>query len=318
MAVSKPMMGFLMCSTAALLWATSGVCGKIVMTGTMSPSRLVFYRSTLGALLLLVGLSLRRPAILKINIRDVPYFMIMGVVGLALTQFTYYAAIQRLNVGLAILLQYLAPLWILLFERLHFKLKIPRSKLVALLMALTGCSLVTSQTLTLTHLGAAGIILGLLAGICFAAYSLMTQHATRSYKELTILFYSLLFSSFFWAIAGPDSWRPLREVEPHKVWILLYIVIFGTLVPYLFFIGAFKHLRASQVGIISTLEPVIATIIAWIFLGEGLKGLQLVGSALVVGAIILLQASPEIFSSQSIVSSAALKVSSPDLPRHDT
>jgi len=99
---------------------------------------------------------------------------------------------------------------------------------------------------------------------------------------------------------------------------LLYIVIFGTLVPYLFFIGAFKHLRASQVGIISTLEPVIATIIAWIFLGEGLKGLQLVGSALVVGAIILLQASPEIFSSQSIASSAALKVSSPDLPRHDT
>jgi drug/metabolite transporter (DMT)-like permease len=116
----------------------------------------------------------------------------------------------------------------------------------------------------------------------------MAQHASKSYAELTVLFYSLLFAALFWAIAGPGSWQPLSQVETFKYWILVYVAAFGTIVPYLLFIRALKYLTASQVGIVSTAEPVAAAVIAWVFLGERLTPLQIAGGLCVLGAIVLL------------------------------
>jgi drug/metabolite transporter (DMT)-like permease len=289
MSVSNPTVGLLAAVTAALLWAISGVCGKILMTGALSPARLVFYRCALGALILFAVLSLRYPKLLRLKQRDLPFFIAMGVLGLALTQFTYYSAIQALNVGLAILLQYLAPLWIVIFERLYLRLPLTRIKILALSLALLGCSLISGETLGDLRLGTQGVFVGLMAGVCFAAYSLMTQHAARSYREGTILFYSLLLAALFWATAGPDSWQPLSQIETFKYWIIAYVAVFGTIVPYLLFISAMKYLTASQVGIISTLEPVVAAGIAWIFLGERLSALQMTGGLCVLTAILLLR-----------------------------
>ncbi len=286
--LSKPTVGLLASLAAAILWAVSGVCGKVLLGGALSPSRLVFYRCALGTLLLFVILLLQNPLRLELKQRDLALFVVMGTLGLALTQFTYYSAIQVLSVGLAILLQYLAPLWILLFERLYLKLPLTRSRIVALLLALAGCGLVSLETIGSAHLSRYGVALGVAAGVCFAAYSLMAQHASKSYAELTVLFYSLLFAALFWAIAGPGSWQPLSQVETFKYWILVYVAAFGTIVPYLLFIRALKYLTASQVSIVSTAEPVAAAVIAWVFLGERLTPLQIAGGLCVLGAIVLL------------------------------
>lgn len=293
MPLSKSTAGLLASVAAASLWAISGVCGKILMTGALSPARLVFYRSTLGALMLLALLLAREPGLLRLKWRDLPFFAAMGTLGLALTQFTYFSAIQALNVGLAILLQYLAPLWILLFERFLLRLPLTRTKVLALLVALAGCGLVSGETLSNLHLGGYGVFLGVAAGICFAAYSLMTQRASRAYRELTVLFYSLLFSAVFWAVVGADAWLPLSEIERVKVWIIVYVAAFGTVVPYLLFIYALNCLTASRVGIITTLEPAIAALIAWTFLGETLTLVQAAGGFCVLAAICLLQVQPE-------------------------
>jgi drug/metabolite transporter (DMT)-like permease len=288
--VSRPGVGLLAALGAAHLWAVSGVFGKVVMTGTLSPARLVFYRSVLSALMLLAVLLWRDRSLLKLSRRDLPFFLAMGTLGLALTQFTYYAAIQALGVGMAILLQYLAPLWMLLFERLWLKIPLTRAKLAALTLALMGCAMVSVETEAPRHWGNVGILLGLAAGVCFAFYTLMTRHALKSHRDLTVLFYSFLFSALFWS-ASPDSWQPLSQIEPFKIWMILGIVAFGTTLPYLLYMHAVKHLSASHTGIISTLEPVVAAMVAWIFLHETLTGFQLSGGLCVLLAIVILQRS---------------------------
>jgi drug/metabolite transporter (DMT)-like permease len=286
--------GLLASLAAAILWAISGVCGKLLLSGALSPARLVFYRCALATLLLFVILLLRDPLRLGLKQRDFAFFVAMGTLGLALTQFTYYSAIQVLSVGLAILLQYLAPLWILLFERFYLKLPLTRSRLVALGLALAGCSLVSLETIGSAHLGGYGIALGVAAGIFLAAYSLMAQHASKSYADLTVLFYSLLFATFFWAIVGPESWQPLSQIETFNYWIVAYVAAFGTIVPYLLFIRALRYLTASQVGIATTAEPVAAAVIAWVFLAERLSSLQIAGGLCVLGAIVLLHSGSEV------------------------
>jgi len=288
--VSRPGIGLLAAVLAAHLWAVSGVFGKIVMTGALSPARLVFYRSVLSALLLLAVLLWRDRTLLRLNFRDLPFFLGMGTLGLALTQFTYYAAIQSLSVGMAILLQYLAPLWMLLFERLWLKIPLTRARVAALTLALVGCAMVSVETQATRQWGNVGVLLGLTAGVCFAFYTLMTRHALKSHRALTVLFYSFLFSALFWS-ASPDSWQPLSQIEAFKAWMILYVVVFGTIVPYLLFIHAMKHLSASHTGIISTLEPVVAAVIAWIFLHEELTGFQISGGLCVLLAIVILQRS---------------------------
>ncbi len=289
--VSRPGVGLLAAIGAAHLWAVSGVFGKIVMTGTLSPARLVFYRSVLSALMLLAVLLWRDRTLLRLSSRDLPFFLAMGMLGLALTQFTYYAAIQSLSVGMAILLQYLAPLWMLLFERFWLKIPLTRAKLVALTLALVGCAMVSVETEAPRQWGNVGILLGLTAGVCFAFYTLMTRHALKSHRDLTVLFYSFLFSALFWS-ASPDCWQPLSQIEPFKIWMILCIVAFGTTLPYLLYMHAVKHLSASHTGIITTLEPVVAAVIAWIFLHETLTGFQLSGGLCVLLAIVILQKNP--------------------------
>jgi drug/metabolite transporter (DMT)-like permease len=286
--VYRPGVGLLAAVVAAHLWAVSGVFGKIAMTGSLSPARLVFYRSVLSASVLLAVLLWRDRTLLRLSLRDLPFFLAMGMFGLALTQFTYYAAIQSLSVGMAILLQYLAPLWMLLFERFWLRVPLSQAQLAALTLALAGCAMVSIEAGSTRHFGNVGVLLGLTAGVCFAFYTLMTRHALRSHRDLTILFYSFLFSALFWS-ASPESWQPLSQIESFKLWMILYVAVFGTIFPYLLFMRAMKHLSASSTGIISTLEPVVAAVIAWIFLHERLTGLQVVGGLCVLLAIVILQ-----------------------------
>ena len=236
-------------------------------------------------------LLFRDKRLLKISLGDLPFFLVMGVFGLAFTQFAYYSAIQFLSVGFAVLLQYLAPLWILMFERFFLKMPFTLSKILALILALLGCSMISLQTPGNGRFGGLGLALGIVSGVCFASYGLMSQRALKTHRDMTILFYSMLFTALFWGISGANSWMPPSQIESYKIWMILYVAAFGTIIPYFLFILALKHLEASRVGIITTLEPVVAAVIAWIYLGERLTLLQILGGLSVLMAIVILQTS---------------------------
>ena len=288
MACTKSALGLSAAVAAATLWAIAGVIGKMLMTGGLSPAQLVFYRSAVGSALLLIVLFFRNRSLLRIALHDLPFLISLGVLGLALTQYTYYGAIQSMNVGLAILLEYLAPLWILLFERLWLKQPLSLVKILALLLALLGISMVSVQTAWDARVSAYGLFLGIASGVCFATYGLMSQRALKSYREITVLFYSLLFTALFWRLVTSNYWTSFQRLDDSQIGLILYVAIFGTVVPFFLFVFALKHLEASQVGIASTLEPVVAAVIAWIHLGERLTRLQMAGGFFVLSAIAVL------------------------------
>ena len=289
MSFTKSTLGLAAAAAAATLWAISGVFGKVLMTSVVSPSQLVFYRSAIGSALLALALLLKNRNLLKVASRDFPFLIALGVLGLALTQFFYYGSIQVMNVGLAILLQYLAPLWILLFERFQLKRPLTYSKILAVFLALSGCFLVSLPAVGSAHINVRGVSFGIAAGICLAAYALMSQKALRIYSPTTVLVYALLFSALFWGLLTPGSKFPWRIMTHFQFGLILYVAVLGTLVPFLLFIFALKHLEASQAAIITTLEPVAAAVIAWIHLGERLTSLQVVGGVFVLIAIVVLQ-----------------------------
>jgi drug/metabolite transporter (DMT)-like permease len=286
---SRLALGFAAAAGAAALWAISGVFGKILMRAAVSPSQLVFYRSALGSALLGAILLPRSKTLFKVSLRDLPLLIALGVLGLALTQFFYYAAIRSMSVGLAILLEYLAPLWIILFERLWRKKPIARAKILALILALSGCFLVSLPAGSGAQLSPKGLFFGMAAGVCFAGYGLMSQKALESYPETTVLFYSLFFTALFWGVFASGIKASLLAIGHLQLGMILYVTVLGTLLPFFLFIFALKRLEASQVGIVSTLEPVLAAVIAWFHLGERLTLMQMIGGFLVLSAIVLLQ-----------------------------
>ncbi|PYV88218.1 MAG: hypothetical protein DMG05_15970, partial [Acidobacteria bacterium] len=279
---TKSSLGLPAALAAATLWAIAGVFGKILMRSGLSPAQLVFYRSALGSAVLLIVLFFGNRIRLKIALHDLPFLISLGILGLALTQYTYYGAIQLMNVGLAILLEYLAPLWILLFERLWLKQPLTPAKILALLLALLGCSLVSAEAAGDARISAHGLFLGIASGVCFAAYGLMSQKALKSYQEITVLFYSLLFTALFWRLVTSNHWAALQRLDNFKIGLILYVAILGTVVPFFLFVFALRHLEASQVGIASTLEPAVAAVIAWLYLGERLTPLQIMGGFFVL------------------------------------
>jgi drug/metabolite transporter (DMT)-like permease len=290
MSNSKSALGLAAAAGAATLWAISGVFGKILMMAAVSPSQLVFYRSAFGSALLAAILLLKNKALLKVSPRDLPFLIALGVFGLALTQFFYYGAIQSMSVGLAILLEYLAPLWIILFERFWLGRPLARTRILALSLALSGCFLVSVPTEGSGHISLKGFFFGLAAGICFASYSLMSQEALKSYPETTVLFYSLFFTALFWGVLASDIKASWLAMGHFQFGLILYVTTLGTVVPFFLFVFALKRLEASQVGIISTLEPVVAAVIAWVHLGEKLTLMQMTGGFFVLCAVVVLQA----------------------------
>ena len=275
---------------AAIMWASSGVAGKALFAGGITPFELVQVRVTVSTLLLALFLSLYSRNLFRIRIKDLGYFFLLGGVAMALVQVTYFYAISKIQVAAAIFIQYLAPVMVAFFSICFWKERLTPTKFLSLVISLAGCYLVVGgYNLHLMQMNRVGILCGLASAICFATYTLFGERGMHRYSPWTVLFYAFLFATFTWHIIYPP-FQYLRAGYSLNQWgWLLYISVIGTLIPFaLFFVGV-NFIRSTRASITATLEPISAGFFAYLFLGEVLEPLQIVGGAMVVGAIVLLQ-----------------------------
>jgi drug/metabolite transporter (DMT)-like permease len=294
-------LGYVMAATAAVLWAVNGIVSKVILTSGLSSVRLAQVRSA-GALVgLLVAIGLTAPQRLRVRPSELPFLALFGICGLAFVQWFYFLSIQRLAIGIALLIQYLAPLLVAIWARYGLHEPVRRRVWLALALALAGLSLI----LDLRRGGAistAGIVFASFAAVAYALYILLAEHAVGRRDALSLLAWGFGFASLFWAVAAPWWGFPVDVVRSEvslaghlaghefPVWALLaWMVVLGTLVPFFLLVSALRHLPAARVGIIAMLEPVVATVVAWAWLGESLGAWQLVGAAIVLAAIVLAQ-----------------------------
>jgi drug/metabolite transporter (DMT)-like permease len=297
----RPAVGYAMVLSAALLFALNGTVSKVVLQSGISPLELTQARA-LGAFLgFALLLAATRRASLRLTRRELPYLVIFGVAGVALVQWLYFVSIGRLPIGIALLIEYLAPILIALWAWAVFKEAIRRRIWVALVLAVLGLSIVVEAWSGLS-LDGVGVAAALAAAVAYAVYVLMAERAVRWRDPASLTAYGFLFAGLFWAVVRPvwrfpggrldDSVSLLGHLERFSlpVWLLvLYVVVAGTMVTFLLVAAALRHISATRVGIVAMLEPVAASGVAFLWLGESFGTAQLLGGGIVLTAILLAQ-----------------------------
>lgn len=282
--------GYLFAVAAAVLWGISGVVAKFLFHTGVSPFELIKLRVTIAAVGLSVWLSIRNPDLFKIALRDIVYFALLGMIGMAGVQFTYLYAISKIHVAVAILLQYMAPPMIAMYAVLILKEKLTPRILLALVGALVGCYLVVGAfNFSLLSLNAAGILSGLLSAVAFAGYSIGGEYGMRRYAPWTVLCYALGFAALLWNLLIPDLTAYTNPYGWQRWTAIGYIGIMGTLVPFGLYLEAVMRIRSTRASITATLEPVTAGVVAFVFIGEQMSWIQLLGGGIILLAIIWLQ-----------------------------
>ncbi len=287
---ANPIKGYVYVMGAALLWACSGIAGKYLFRSGITPSELVQARVTIASALLFALLATARRPLLMIRLTQVLPLLLLGVVITPMLQMSYFLAIKYVQVALAILIQYLAPILVAVFSMLFLKERCTPAKILALALSLAGCYLaVGGPGLSASGMNRTGILWGLCSAVFFAAYTLVSERQMHRSSPWTVLFYSL----FLACISLNSAFGPLIFIDPGhtaRQWLLIvFVAVFGTLIPFGLFSQGINHIRATRAIITATLEPISAAFLAFILISETLSPAQVAGGALVIGAIILLQ-----------------------------
>jgi drug/metabolite transporter (DMT)-like permease len=286
--------GYLYILIAATLWGISSVVAKSLFNIGLPPAELVLIRLTLATFTLFLILLFfdRRRMIISLN--DLPYFIILGFVGVAGMQFTYYYTISKIHVGPAILIQYLFPVWVTLYAFFFQKEPFRKGKIGSLFLAVLSCYLVVGgYRIDLLRLNQIGIASGIVSSLFNAFYTLYGEKGLKKYDPWTLILYGFGFGAvFYWILISPM--KVITGGYSFKIWMaFLYIAIFSTLIPFGLYFKGIERVRATRASITATWEPVVAGITAYFVLGEVLFPLQVLGGIGVIAAIVLLQVAKE-------------------------
>ena len=299
--VQRPAVGYVMVIAAALLFALNGTVSKVVLQSGISSLELTQVRATGAFLGFALVLAVSRRESLRLTRRELPYLVAFGVAGVALVQWLYFVSIGRLPIGIALLIEYLAPILIAIWAWAVLKEPIRRRIWIALVLALAGLSLVV-EVWGGRSLDGVGVAAALAAAGAYAVYVLMAERAVSWRDPASLTCYGFLFAALFWMAVQPLWHFPAGRLDDDvsllghlervslPVWtLLLYIVVAGTMVTFLLVAAALRHISATRVAIIAMLEPVGASAVAFAWLGESFGTAQLVGGSIVLAAILLAQ-----------------------------
>ena len=300
---SRPFLGYALVWSAVALWALNATVSKVILeSADLSALRLSEVRSTGAALLLLAGVALWRPRSLRVTRRELGFLVVFGIAGLAFVQLFYFVAIQRLEIGIALVIQYLTPVFVALWARFVVKEPVRRRIWVAIALSLVGLSLVVDLWRGIT-LDGIGVLACLAAALAYAAYVLMAERSVQRGRDaFSLLAWGFLFAAIFWALVQPWWTFPLGRVDGQAslagrlegfdapvALLLSYVVLLGTIVPFVMLVTALHYIRATRATILAMLEPVLAAVVAYAWLGEELTGPQIAGALLVLGGVGLAQ-----------------------------
>jgi drug/metabolite transporter (DMT)-like permease len=253
----------------------------------LSQTRTTF--SLLVLLVLLVGS--KGWGRIKLPARDLAFCFLLGTLGVAVSNYFYYVAIQRTNVAIAIIVQYTAPVWVLLYVVARRQQKPSAQKVAAVALAVTGIALVINifSRNSALHLDAYGILAALLAAFSFAFYNVAGHGILARYDRWRVLFWTLAAASAFWLVINPP-WKIAAAHYAPAQWLFLFVFsMISVLGAFSFYFLGLQHLEPTRAIIASCLEPVFSIVLAALLLGEVLRPIQTVGMIFVIAAIVIVQ-----------------------------
>jgi drug/metabolite transporter (DMT)-like permease len=281
----------------AIFFSFNGVIVTLVLDH-MTTFRLAQVRAIGTFFLLFLITFIQDRKSLKAERREIPTLIFYGIFGYAMVQLGYFIGISRgVPLSLVLILEFTAPIWIVLWIKFVRKTEVATDMWVAIALALFGLILVAKvwQGFAFDLIGTLGAI-G--AAMALAIYFLMSQSLGTKRSAQAMVVWGMGFAGLFWSLVLP-IWNFPTEIFTTEInlqgrfsdysapgWLLIaYIIIFGTIVPYLFVVGGIRRLSASTSSVIGMLEPVIAGVFAWIWLSQSWSVIQLAGGAIVLVGI---------------------------------
>ena len=305
--VQQPARGYLLYLGAALLFAVNGTVSKTLLLGGIEPAVLSQVRATAAFLILLVFVALTRPASIRLRRAELPLLLVYGVFGVALTQVLYFASIERLPIGITLLIEFTAPLVIAVWFRVAWHHPTRPIVWAALVTAFLGLAIVAQvwEGMTLDPLGVAFAIGAMLALVVYYLSADMAVRRPEGRDAVSLTMWGMGFAALFWAILQPPwtipfdqfagSMHLFGDAGPQVPTTALagWMVVMGTVFPFSLVVLSMQHLRASQASVVGMTEPIFATVIAWLVLGEVLAPVQVIGAAIVLGSVLVVELNRE-------------------------
>jgi drug/metabolite transporter, DME family len=282
--------GYMLAAAAAVLWGFSGVVTKYLLQRHMRPDELLVFRTLIAAAILIFWLGLKSPQLLKVRRADIFSLILLGAIGLALNQGFYYLSLTMVSVGYSLLLQYLAPVHLMVYGVLSKTEQMTGGKIAAAITAICGCAMmVLGQEGGIARISLPGTMCAIGSGLCFAFYTAYGKQVLKSYDPRTMVTYVFLTSAVVWLTVRPP-WKIAWASIDLSMWVFfIYLASVATILPFALYSASLRHLEPSRTSLTSMLEPVVAASVAWPWLGERMEPAQIAGGAAVVGGVLLLQ-----------------------------
>jgi drug/metabolite transporter (DMT)-like permease len=298
---SSPLRGYALYLVAAFLFSLNGTVAKTVMANGVDVWRLSELRSTGSFLVLLAVVALTNRPALRLQRGEVPLLLVYGLLGIASTQALYFFSIQRLPIGVSLLIEFTSPLVIALWFHFGLHQRTRPAVWAGLVLALLGLAVVAQvwRGFTLDPLGVAAAVGAMLALVVYFLSADAQVRGPFHRDPVSLTMWGMGAAAASWAIVLPWWGYPwgslagtaLVEGTGALAWpvplLVGYVIVLGTVVPFSLVVLSMQHLRASQASVVGMTEPIIATGIAWVVLGEVLSPAQLVGAVMVLGGILL-------------------------------
>lgn len=289
--------GYLSIILAASLWGIAGAAAKYLFASlAVPPFLLVQVRMGLSFLVLAAVLAAVAPGLLRIRRRDLGFFGLWGILGMAGVQFTYLSTIAETNVATAIFLQYLAPVLTAVYAWRFEGQRLGAALLACLALAMTGSFLLIFGSGDGLMVSPLGLVSGLASAVFMSFYTVYGAKGAGWHSPWTLLCYGLGAGTLLWilvdgvlfAVGRPPAGLDLLT-SPTMWAFFAYIAVLATIVPFGLYLSGLRWVNPTQATLTGMLEPVVGGVTAYLALNESLLPVQITGGGLIVLAVLLLQ-----------------------------
>jgi drug/metabolite transporter (DMT)-like permease len=305
----RALRGYFYVAAATFCWGISASLGRAAFTGRLfgglepiDPLILAQARTTVAFVLVAPVLwMMRGRERVVLPRREMLRAFILGVFGLAVSNYAYYLAIQKTTVATAIILQYIAPVWVLLYMLITRQQHATAARVWGVVLAVAGCVFAIGVFAGTRHapflslaagsikLNTTGVIAAEVAAVSFAFYSVYGRHLLQQFDRWAVLTNSLLGAALMWMVVNPP-WKIIRaHYSAAQYGFMVLFSITSAAIPFSLYFAGLHYLDATRVIVTAALEPVFSVLIAAVALGEIVAPMQVVGMAVVLSAILLIQ-----------------------------
>ncbi|WP_413586391.1 EamA family transporter [Bdellovibrio sp. HCB274] len=281
--LSPRLRGIIEISIGSVGFGFLGVFGKVAFNSGLNVGEFLTYRFTLAAMLLWIFMLLFRPQWIRLSAKQITIAALLGIFGYGLFSTLYFTAIDGLSVTLAALLLYTYPFWVNVFSHMFTHDKISRTEALCLIVASAGLVMLLWGHIEVRNAWA--VLAGLLSGISYAIYVLVSGRVQKDVRPITSSLYVITFGAIALALFHHPHFENVPHLTSTQASAIFGIAIISTIIPLTMELAALQKLKSSEVALLMMIEPITAVILGVVIFDESLTWLQIIGALAIASAL---------------------------------